>query len=99
MGAGKPLKSQQSAIWGLTGGAELPIISSPSPCQFYDSTCSDSNVKPDLYSFFSNIYIRKLALVKIRVEAALCQELIVAACFNNLAVIHYQDQISIPDGG
>lgn len=41
----------------------------------------------------------KLAIVQIRVESTLCQEGFMVALFDDIAVFHYQDDISALDGG
>lgn len=41
----------------------------------------------------------KLAIIQVRVESALCQEGFMVALFDDIAVFHYQDDISALDGG
>lgn len=41
----------------------------------------------------------KLAIIQVRVESALCQEGFMVALFDDIAVFHYQDDISTLDGG
>ena len=41
---------------------------------------------------------RELAIMKFIVEAFHCQEFLMCTLLHNGAIIHYQNQISIPDG-
>lgn len=41
----------------------------------------------------------KLAIIQVRVESALCQEGFMVALFDDIAVFHYQDDISALNGG
>ncbi len=41
----------------------------------------------------------ELAVIKLRIEPALLQQLLVAALLYNVPVPHHQDYIRVPDGG
>ena len=68
--------------------AVFPYIFRKSCCIFYL-----------FHLLLCSLRLIKLAVVKICVEAFLCQQLFMAALFYNVAILHNQDQICVPDGG
>ena len=44
------------------------------------------------------LVVCKLALIQLRIEAALCKQLFVVACFYNISILHDKDDVRIADG-
>lgn len=50
-------------------------------------------------SCFCGVLLFKLAVIKGGVNAFLCQQLLMTALFDDIAVLHKQDDVRVPDGG
>lgn len=49
--------------------------------------------------FYLSLLPCKLAVIQVGVETICCQQLFVSTLLNDIAVIHYQDAVSISDSG